>query len=121
MTQVSSAAWPVNQIGVATQGSAVADVGALNTEVISALTADAVVGTIPAGGTGAAAGGWDTANNRDAAIAAMTDVLVVIAEMQVDEVAMQEALQDLYADVAAIRTTLNALLASLRAGAIIAT
>lgn len=39
----------------------------------------------PAGGTGAAAGGWDTAGNRDLGItsltAARTDVGVVITEL----------------------------------------
>lgn len=38
----------------------------------------------PAGGTGAAAGGWDTAGNRDLAItsltAARTDIAALIAE-----------------------------------------
>lgn len=33
-----------------------------------AATVAAVAGLIPAGGTGAAAGGWDTAPNRDTAI-----------------------------------------------------
>jgi len=45
-----------------------------------------VAGTIPAGGTGAAAGGWDTAGNRDTAITTIGE----------------------------IKTQLNALLASLR-------
>ena len=35
----------------------------------------AVAGTIPAGGTGAAAGGWDTAGNRNTAITTMTEVI----------------------------------------------
>lgn len=33
-----------------------------------------VAGTIPAGGTGAAAGGWDTATNRDTAIATINEM-----------------------------------------------
>lgn len=33
-----------------------------------------VAGSIPAGGTGAAAGGWDTAANRDTAITTMTEI-----------------------------------------------
>lgn len=53
----------------------------------------AVAGLIPAGGVGAAAGGWDTAGNRDTAI-------VTIGE---------------------IKTQLNDLLAKLRAHGIIAT
>src|ERR1035437_3689299 len=66
-----------------------------------AITGDAVVGTIPAGGTGASAGGWDTAGNRDAAIATLTDALVVIAELIVD--------------VTALRATQAAILVSLKA------
>ena len=33
-----------------------------------------VAGTIPAGGTGAAAGAWDTSGNRDAAITTITEI-----------------------------------------------
>jgi len=33
-----------------------------------------VAGSIPAGGTGAAAGGWDTAGNRDTAITTMGEL-----------------------------------------------
>lgn len=53
----------------------------------------AVAGSVPAGGTGAAAGGWDTATNRDTAIATITE----------------------------IKTQLNDLLTKLRAHGIIAT
>jgi len=52
-----------------------------------------VAGTIPAGGTGAAAGGWDTAGNRNTAITTMSELI----------------------------TQFNALLAELRAAKIIAT
>lgn len=51
-----------------------------------------VAGTIPAGGTGAAAGGWDTAGNRDTAITTASE----------------------------IRTQVNALLTSLRNAGLIA-
>lgn len=37
------------------------------------------VADVPAGGTGAAAGGWDTANNRNAAI---TSINAVIAQLR---------------------------------------
>jgi hypothetical protein len=37
-------------------------------------TVAAVAGSIPAGGTGTAAGGWDTAGNRDTAITTMTEI-----------------------------------------------
>ncbi|NJN35966.1 MAG: hypothetical protein HC794_01595 [Nitrospiraceae bacterium] len=33
-----------------------------------------VAGSIPAGGTGAAAGGWDTAGNRNTAITTITEI-----------------------------------------------
>ena len=35
----------------------------------------AVAGTVPVGGTGAAAGGWDTANNRNTAITSANEVI----------------------------------------------
>lgn len=66
-----------------------------------AVTANAAAATavaFPAGGTGAAAGGWDTAVNRDLAIDRFAALLV---------------------DVASIRTQLNALLAELRTAGII--
>lgn len=37
-------------------------------------TVAAVAGSIPAGGTGAAAGGWDTSGNRDTAITTITEI-----------------------------------------------
>ena len=62
--------------------------------------ADAATATdAPAGGTGAAAGAWDTAEHRDAAIA---------------------TINALVADTAALRATVNALLASLRAAGLLA-
>lgn len=39
-----------------------------------AATVAAVAGAIPAGGTGAAAGGWDTAGNRDTAIVTIGEI-----------------------------------------------
>lgn len=38
------------------------------------VTVAAVAGSIPAGGTGAAAGAWDTSGNRDTAIATITEI-----------------------------------------------
>lgn len=64
--------------------------------VANAAAATAVA--FPAGGTGAAAGGWDTASNRDLAIARFAALLV---------------------DVADLRTQLNAVLAALRTREII--
>ncbi len=46
----------------------------------TALTANPVV--VPAGGTGAAAGGWDTAGNRDTAISTLNDLRTRIAEIE---------------------------------------
>lgn len=42
----------------------------------------AVAGTIPAGGTGAAAGGWDTAGNRNTAITTMGEVITQLNAMR---------------------------------------
>ena len=68
----------------------------------AAAVADAGAATAtdaPAGGTGAAAGAWDTAEHRDAAIA---------------------TINALVADTAALRATVNALLASLRTAGLLA-
>lgn len=74
--------------GFVAQPAATADVAA-----ITSLAA-------PAGGTGAAAGGWDTAGNRDLAITTINAIRT---------------------DLAAVRTQLNALLATLRTAGGIAT
>lgn len=74
--------------GLTQQGAAVADAAA------------ATAVAFPPGGTGAAAGGWDTAGNRDLAIARFTALL---------------------ADVADLRTKFNALAARCRAAGIIET
>jgi len=71
----------------ATQAAAVADAGAIT-------ATDA-----PAGGTGSAAGGWDTSAHRDAAIAAINALVT---------------------DVTALRTKVNALLAALRTAGLLA-
>ncbi len=66
-----------------------------------ATVSDAAAATavaFPAGGTGAAAGGWDTAGNRDLAITRFAALL---------------------ADVAGLRAQMNALLAELRTRKII--
>lgn len=107
---VSSAAWPVNQIGVATQGAVVADPTALTSSAPAAITATGA----PAGGTGAAAGGWDTNTHRDEAIASINAAIADVTEVRTH-------LAQAIADIAALHTTVDALLASLRAGAIIDT
>ena len=85
--------------------SIVSDNGAIAAEVAEvdlpgATLADAAALTavaFPAGGTGTAAGGWDTAGNRDLAIARFAALL---------------------ADVTALRTTVNTLIARARAAGI---
>lgn len=72
-----------------------------------AVTAAAVAGTIPAGGTGDAAGGWDTAEHRNTAISTVTEMIVTV-----------NALVD---DVAAIRTKQLAILSALRSAKLIET
>lgn len=47
-------------------------------------TPDQALAAVPAGGTGTAAGGWDTAGNRDTAIAAINDNIADLAAL-VDE------------------------------------
>lgn len=61
--------------------------------VAAVRSADAVAnvaGTIPAGGVGAAAGGWDTSGNRDTAIATIgeikTQLNALLAELRVSGV-----------------------------------
>lgn len=51
--------------------------GSLTTTKLTAATAAA-----PAGGTGTAAGGWDTAANRDAAIAQINNLRTRVTEME---------------------------------------
>ena len=108
--KVSSGAWPVNQIGVATQGGAVADVAALTSSAPSAVTA---AQDAPVGGIGATAGAYDTAGNRNTAI-------TTINQLRADVIALRATLLATQADVAACRTTLKALQDSLQAAGIIA-
>jgi hypothetical protein len=49
---------------------------------IQAAPVAAVPAAAPAGGTGAAAGGWDTAGNRDLAIATINGLRLDIIELQ---------------------------------------
>lgn len=44
--------------------------------------ATAIPAAAPAGGTGAAAGGWDTAVNRDAAIATINGLRTAVTDLQ---------------------------------------
>jgi hypothetical protein len=45
---------------------------------LTAVTVANVAGTVPAGGTGSADGGWDTSGHRDTAIATTTETLTVL-------------------------------------------
>jgi hypothetical protein len=101
-----------------------------------AVTNDALLGVtgtaFPAGGTGAAAGGWDTAGHRDAAIASfaadladMVEARAVIAELQVDLGATNAALAAAAVDevesravIAELQTDLAATNVSLAAAAV---
>lgn len=88
--------------------AAEADVGALTATAIAA----AVPSAAPAGGTGATAGAYDTANNRDAAITTINGLRTHAIEMDLDYEAM-------LVDIAALRTTVNSLLAKLRTAGIV--
>jgi hypothetical protein len=104
----SSGAWPLagsNNIAVN-----VADAAALTSSAPSAVT---TAQDAPAGGTGAAAGGWDTAGHRDTAIA-------TINELRADVIALRATLLATQADLAVVRTTLVALQQSLRTATILA-
>lgn len=52
---------------------AVVSVGGLTAQTVAN-----VAGSVPAGGVGAAAGGWDTAPNRDTAITTTTEIKTVV-------------------------------------------
>lgn len=88
---------------ILTTGAAVASVATAT----PAAVADAVPAAAPAGGTGAAAGGWDTAANRDAAITTING-LVTLASSN------KTAINDLRTLVDEQKTQINALLAELR-------
>lgn len=58
----------------------------------AALTAAAVTGLVPAGGTGAAAGGWATAGDRDTAIATITELKTKLNAVVADNVTLRSEL-----------------------------
>lgn len=92
-----------------TTGTAVASAAAATSTAIAAATPAAA----PAGGAGAAAGAWDTAANRDAAIATINGLRDIAIEVKADHDAI-------VVDAASLRAQLNALLAELRNRRIIA-
>lgn len=95
---------------LAGQQAAQANTAGVTSSVISTATPAAA----PAGNVGAAAGGWDTAASRDAAIVTINGLRDIAVEVKTDH-------DTLLTDVNALRTTLNALLAKLRTHGIIAT
>lgn len=88
--------------------AAVADAGALTATALAA----AIPAAAPAGGTGATAGAYDTAGNRDLMITTVNGLRTWALEVDTDYEAI-------LVDVAAIRTKLNALLAALRTAGIV--
>lgn len=98
----------LNDVMAAIPTAAQADAAALTATGIAA----AVPAAAPAGGTGDAAGGWDTAQHRDDAITTINDLRTHAIELDLDYEA-------LLVDVTALRTTLNGLLAKLRTAGIV--
>ena len=78
----------------------------------AALTATAIAAVIPAaapaGGTGTAAGGWDTAANRDAAITTINDLRTWAVEVDADYEA-------LLVDVTDVKQLVNSVIDDLQA------
>ncbi len=112
-------------------GGAVASVAAANGTAAAAATATSIAAAIPAaapaGGTGTAAGGWDTAANRDAAIATINGLQAYAAEQKADFDAIVADVADIRSKYAAavtlaneVKAQLNALLTELRLARVIA-
>jgi len=74
----------------------------------SAAVTQTAVADAPAGGTGAAAGGWDTAGHRDSAITTINQMRADIAAIIADNTALR-------ADVATLRGLVNSLINVMRA------
>ena len=67
--------------------AAIASQAGFSTPLVAQTIAD-VAGSIVAGGIGAAAGGWDTAPNRDTSITTMTEIKTVLNGLAADLAAM---------------------------------
>lgn len=115
-----------------TTGAAVATVAAADAAAAAAATSTAIAtatpGAAPAGGTGATAGAWDTAANRDAAIATINGLRDICVEVKTDHDAIVVDVADIRTKYAAAVTLgnenkaqINALLAELRNRKIIGT
>lgn len=81
-----------NQLGSTASPATTGTLGVVFQSTNVGSSVDAVPAAAPAGGTGTAVGGWDTAAHRDAAIATINGLVTLSAELQ---------------------TTVNALLAAL--------
>lgn len=90
-----------------------ATVAAVNAATATSIAAT-VPGAAPAGGTGTAAGAWDTAENRDAAITTINGLRDHAIEMDLDYEA-------LVVDVADVRTKVNDVLTKIKSHGLIAT
>ena len=97
---------PVAQPGAYTQTYATAD--KTNAAIGATAIAAVIPAAAPAGGTGTAAGGWDTAANRDAAITTINDLRSWIVEVDADYEA-------LLVDVTDAKQLLNSIIDDLQA------
>lgn len=113
-------------------GAAVASVAAADSAAAAAATATTIAAALPAaapaGGAGAAAGAWDTAANRDAAIATINGLRDYAVEQKADFDAVVADVADIrtkYANAVTLanetKAQLNALLVELRNRRIIGT
>src|SRR5829696_1225217 len=68
-----------------------------------AAVTDVVTAVAPAGGTGAAAGGWDTASNRNIAIATINECKTLAESLKTQQAALA-------ADVLAVKKVLTAII-----------
>lgn len=108
LARETAASGELAALGAAIPTAAQADTAAATATAI----ASAVPSAAPAGGTGATEGAYDTAVNRDAMITTVNGLRTHAIEMDLDYEAI-------LVDVAALRTTVNGLLAKLRTAGIV--
>lgn len=78
----------------------------------AAVVANAVADTPPAGGTGANAGGWDTAGNRDIAITTINEEKTLLESLKTQHTALT-------ADVLALKKVLTAIIDDMQGHALL--
>lgn len=88
-----------NLLGSTASPATTSTLGVVKQSATVAASAVTIPSAAPAGGTGTAAGGWDTAVNRDAAIATINGLVT---------------------DATGYKTTINAILTALKAAGIMA-